>query len=132
MLGSVAGSAEMHGFYEPHHRTGPREEEAAKKIDFEQQWQADIELAYGEMGLLPEQFLEMRPCDWHARKRGFFRKEEKQWNHTRHIMAALGGAKPKEIIKLSFDEEKIETVVDVDAARKRILERYKHLITTYE
>jgi hypothetical protein len=119
------------GFFDAHGGAGQREEEAPEKITFERQWQADIELAYGEMGLLPEQFLEMRPCDWHARKRGHYRKEEKQWAQTRLIISALTGEAATKIIKLSFDEEKeIPKIADPEAAKRRILEKYKHLNPT--
>jgi len=59
------------------------------------------------MGLLPEQFLEMRPCDWHARVKGYHRREEKQWEHTRLIVSTLTGQSPSSIIKLSSDKEHI-------------------------
>jgi hypothetical protein len=112
----------MPGFSYPDDRAGQREEEAPEKIGFEERWRQDIELAYGEMGLLPVDFLEMTPRDWIARKRGHFRKEEKRWEHTRLIVAALTGEKATSIIKLSSDipdAASITTAEDV----ARILEK---------
>ncbi|WP_144266321.1 hypothetical protein [Pontibacter ummariensis] len=118
----------MHGFYQPHGGNN-QQTEAGEAISFEKSWQQDLELAYGEMGLLPDTFLEMRPCDWQARKRGFFRAEERQWAHTRLIVAALTGQKPTSIIKLSFDrvESSITTKEDADRILKQWEERQKRL-----
>lgn len=74
--------------------------------------------------MLPADFLEMRPCDWHAKKRGFFRKEEKAWEHTRLIVAALTGEKPQKIIQLSTDRKEVQHTTQEDA--RRILDRYKN------
>jgi hypothetical protein len=113
------------GFFDTHGGADRGEEKAPEEsLTFEQGWQQDLELAYGEMALLPEQFLEMRPCDWIARKRGYYRKEEKQWEHTRLIVAALTGEKPTKIIRLSSDiPKKGSTTTKSDA--QRILEKYK-------
>jgi hypothetical protein len=119
----------VHGVYDPHDRAGKREEEAPQEsVTFEQRWQSDLELAYGEMNLLPVDFLEMRPCDWIAKKRGYFRKEEKQWEHTRLIVAALTGEKPTNIIKLSSDKPKQAQVQAPDVSG--ILSKYKHHLNT--
>lgn len=131
MCGPMVGGGEVLGFSYTDGGTGEPKEEAPQKVSFEKRWQEDLELAYGEMGLLPEQFLEMRPCDWIARKRGYFRKEEKHWVHTRLIVAALTGEKPTNIIHLALDDQvQVETVADPEAERSRILEKYKHLNKT--
>ena len=56
-------------------------------------------------------------------------QQEREWNHTRHIMAALGGAKPQAIISLpTIDKPRQgETATPQDA--QRILEKYKHRLT---
>jgi hypothetical protein len=77
------------------------------------------------MGLLPDVFLELRPCDWHAMKRGFLRREEKQWEHTRLIVAALTGEKPEKIIKLSSDRPR-QVQRTTEADKQRILDKYRH------
>jgi hypothetical protein len=76
------------------------------------------------MNLSPGDFLEMRPCDWIAKKRGYFRKEEKQWEHTRLIVAALTGEKPTKIITLSTDRKEVRHTTPADA--QRILSKYQH------
>jgi hypothetical protein len=76
------------------------------------------------MNLSPVDFLEMRPCDWIAKKRGYFRKEEKQWEHTRLIVAALTGEKPTKIITLSTDKPKRSAAPAPDVAA--ILSKYQH------
>jgi hypothetical protein len=115
----------VHGVYDPHDRAcQPEEKQAQESVTFEERWQSDLELAYGEMNLLPADFLEMRPCDWIAKKRGYYRKEEKQWEHTRLIVAALTGEKPTSIIKLSSDKPKKAQVQAPDVSG--ILSKYKH------
>lgn len=86
-------------------------------------------MAYGEMGLLPEQFLEMRRCDWFSRKRGHYRAEEKQWAHTRLIVAALTGQKPTKVMPLSFDqaESSVTTKEDAERILRNFNERQKQL-----
>lgn len=78
-----------------------------------------MELAFGEMGIMPHIFWELRPVDWHAMKRGFHRSIERQWDYTRHIMAAMGAGKgnPRKIMKLSFDE-----IPSVNAPTKAVAE----------
>jgi hypothetical protein len=118
----------VYGVYDPHDRAGQREEKANEEsLSFEQRWQEDIELAYGEMNLLPHDFLEMRPCDWIAKKRGYYRKQEKQWEHTRLVVAALTGEKPTKIIKLSSDTVEKAKAPAPDMAA--ILEKYKDRLT---
>lgn len=116
----------MPGFYD----TPPAERSTeGEPITFAEAWRRDEELAFGEMGLSPYDFLEMTPQHWKAKKRGFFLAEEKQWAHTRLIVAALTGQKPTQIIRLSFDktESSVTTQEDAERILKKFEERQKQL-----
>jgi hypothetical protein len=59
-------------------------------------------------------------------------QEEMRWNHTRHLMAAITGQKPKNIIALSFDKPDAITITSQED-KQRILNKYKpHLAPSHE
>jgi hypothetical protein len=95
------------------------------------------EFAYGELGLKPDEFMEMAPVDYDRMCTGYLRKQEKQWLHTRFIATVLINQSrdpkkkptpyaPEEIMPLSIDKKhtEAETPEDLEDFAAKIREKY--------
>lgn len=68
-------------------------------------WVNIKELALGEVGLCVTEFEDLEYCELVWKLTGYWRRQEREWERTRLIIAAWTGQAPKDVVHLSIDDE---------------------------
>lgn len=80
-----------------------------------------------ECGLNPDEFWNASwyELDLLGQRRRY--QEDRQWDYTRHIMAAMGvgNGDPRKVLPLPFDKKRLKLEITTPEDALRILENYK-------
>lgn len=77
--------------------------------------------------MTPAEFWDSSWYELNLRSKHYHLQQEKEWNHTRHILAALTGERPSKIMPLSFDKKSTPAPTAED--QQRIIAKYQNLKT---
>ena len=84
--------------------------------------------ALGELGLTPRLFYSLSVNEYFWMARGYWLRQEREWERARLIISALTGKSPIDIIRLSSDPEPMDwsdRTEEVEAAKHFVINAKK-------